>query len=139
VISQQTARACLKYSTNPRGLPPSAEYFGDVEESDIRITSAADWRDERVQLRILEARSRKAVMKLRTLVQQKTPWKDLNMDCVAVSRAHIEVFLLRTFIETISSTSDSSLLAPLTKLRNLVLSLTKYVNSSSRFTSSIGQ
>jgi hypothetical protein len=70
-----------------------------------------------VQLSVLESRSRQAVMKLGKLIQQGTAWNDLNMDCVTVSRAHIEVFLLRTFI---NATSDSSLYATLTKLQNLV-------------------
>ena len=70
---------------------------------------------------VLESRARQAVMKLGKLVTQGTPWKDLNMDCVSVSRAHVDVFLLREFINTISTTTDSNLRTPLTKLQNLVL------------------
>jgi acyl-CoA oxidase len=123
VISQQTARACLKYLQNPTSLPPTAEYFGQPRASVIEISSAANWKDETVQLEVLQARARKAVMTLAALLQQGTPWKDLNMDCVAVSRAHVEVFVLRTFVSTIASLTDPVLKSVLTKLQNLVLCL----------------
>lgn len=120
MISQQTARACLKYITKPGGLPPSAEHLSQSHPSAVQISSTADWKKSSLQLSILESRSRQAAMKLSKLVQQGTPWNDLNIDCVTVSRAHVEVFVLSTFINTISIISDSSLYAPLTKLQNLV-------------------
>jgi Acyl-CoA oxidase len=108
----------LKYIAKLADLPPSAEYFSRSPTSDLQISSSADWKKSSVQLKVLEARAQQAVMKLRELVQQGTPWKDINMDCVAVSRAHIEVFTLRTFVNT---TTDSTLHNPLTKLQNLVI------------------
>ena len=129
VISQQTAKACLKYMAKPANLPPSAEYLSQSHSS-VQISSAADWMKSSVQLSILESRARQAVMKLGRLVRQGTAWKDLNMDCVTASRAHVEVFLLRTFINTISTTPDSSLQAPLTKLQNLVYHSPSLTNRS---------
>ena len=120
VISQQTARACLKYMAKAANLPPSAEYFSQPHSS-VQISSTTDWMKSSVQLSILESRAREAVMKLGRLLRQGTAWKDLNMDCVTVSRAHVEVFLLRTFINIVSTTADSTLHTPLTKLQNLVL------------------
>ena len=79
-----------------------------------------DWKDPVIQLKVLESRARRAVFKLATMIQKGTPWKDLNMDCVSVSRAHIEVFILRTFLVTI--TSNTLLSVPLTKLFTLVRS-----------------
>ena len=123
VISQQTAKACLKYIAKPVDLPPSAKYLRQFPGSRIQISSREDWKDGIMQLKVVEARARQVVMNLGKFVQQGTPWKDLNMDCVAVSRAHIEVFLLHTFNNTISNVTDSNLSKTLTKLRNLVFLL----------------
>ena len=101
-------------------LPPSAEYLVASDNSTIQISSEADWKDPKVQLNVLESRARKAVMKLDILVQQGTPWKDLNMDCTSVSRAHVEVFVLRTF--RTATTSHPTLSTPLNKLLTLVYS-----------------
>jgi hypothetical protein len=131
VISQQTARACLKYMANPRDLPPSAKYLSQSSSS-FHISSAKDWNDGEIQLQVLEARARQAIIKLDTLLKQGTPWKDLNFDCVAVSRAHSDVFVLRTFLTTVSEI-NSSLFTPLTKLRNLVTP-SIFVNCSLRYT-----
>jgi hypothetical protein len=105
----------------PKDLPPSAKYLSQSPSS-IHISSAKDWKDGEIQLQVLEARARQSIIKLATLLKQGTPWKDLNINCVLVSRAHSDVFVLRTFL-TIVSEINSSLLTPLTKLRNLVLSL----------------
>ena len=121
VISQQTAKACLKYMAKAANLPPSAEYISHSNPSLVQISSVGDWKRSGLQMIVLESRARQAVMKLGKLVTQGTPWKDLNMDCVSVSRAHVDVFLLRAFINTISTTTDSNLRTPLTKLQNLVL------------------
>lgn len=121
MISQQTARACLKYLADGRNLPPNAEYLARGEVSNAGIDSASDWKKDYVQLQVLESRARQAILRLAKLVEKGTPWKDLNMDCVAVSRAHIEVFLLRTFINTISI-AEQSLRPILLKLQNLVYS-----------------
>lgn len=129
VISQQTARACLKYMAKSLDLPPNAEYLSRSHTSDLHISSSSDWKNSSIQLKVLEARARQAVMTLGKLVQQGTPWKDLNMDCVAVSRAHIEVFLLRTFINTINTTIEPTLHTPLTKLQNLVPSSPDVTNT----------
>ena len=75
-----------------------------------------------MQLQVLESRAREAVIRLATLVQKGAPWKDLNMDCVAASKAHIEVFLLRSFLHAFSS-ADNSLHPILLKLQNLVFSV----------------
>jgi hypothetical protein len=108
----------LKYLAKPTNLPPSAEYLAASDDSTIHISAVEDWKDSAIQLKVLESRARKATIKLGILIQQGTPWKDLNMDCVSVSRAHIEVFLLRTFLTT--KTSTSKLSVPLTKLLTLV-------------------
>jgi len=120
VISQQTARACLKYLANPTELPLSAKYLARGGKTGVKIVTMTDWLDSTTQLRMLEERSRQMSIKLGTLVQHGKAWKDLNMECVAVSRAHVEVFVLRTFLKTISDLTDSSLRSPLTKLCNLV-------------------
>ena len=120
VISQQTARACLKYIAKSGDLPPSAKYLLHSHNSKIQLSSQEDWKDYAVQLKVLEARARYAVINLGKFIQKGIPWKDLNMECVSVSRAHIEVFVLDTFVNTISNITDSTLHRPLTKLRNLV-------------------
>ena len=91
-----------------------------------------DWTDATVQLRVLEARSRQASIRLRARMQMGIPWKDLNMDCVSVSRAHVEVFVFRAFLDKISSLQDHGLSAYLTKLRNLVVSLCSKLTISLR-------
>jgi hypothetical protein len=123
VISQQTARACLKYLASPVDLPPSAEYLGKSRKSDFDIPSAASWRDPQIQSAILERRSRNAIARLGALIQQGNEWNTLNMECVSVSRAHVEVSILDSFIKCISSTADTSLRSSLTKLCNLVCNL----------------
>ena len=120
MISQQTARACLKYLANPSNLPSSAEYLSKSHGSHIKITSAASWTDHRVQVSVLERRARNAIMALGKRIQQGNAWNDLNIDCVNVSRAHVEVSVLHTFIDLHTSLTDLSLLSPLTKLCNLV-------------------
>ena len=120
MICQQTARACLKDIANPTNLPQTAEYLSRSHSSAAYISSHEERKDSNLQLRILEARARQAVVRLGKLVRQGTPWKDLNVDCVSVSRGHIEVFILRTFIDIISANTDSTLDTPLTKLQNLV-------------------
>jgi len=119
VISQQTARACLKYLDETRNLPPNAQYLSQQQAPKVQINSANDWKKSDVQLQVLESRARQAVNRLATLVQNGTQWKDLNMDCVAASRAHIEVFILRSFMHMLS-TADESLNPILLKLQNLV-------------------
>src|ERR1700736_2395687 len=94
VISQQTARACLKYTSEPTNLPPSAQYLAQ-STSPVQISSVADWKEDGIQLRILEELARQTIANLHSLVRQGTPWKDLNWECVAVSRAHVEVFILK--------------------------------------------
>ena len=119
VISQQTARACLKYMVERRDLPPSARYLSRTATSSIVVHSVEDCKKSEIHLMIVEERARRAITHLGTQVQNGTPWKDLNMDCVAVSRAHIDVFLVRSFTETLSSISDTSVRTTLTKLYNL--------------------
>jgi hypothetical protein len=109
----------------PTGLPPSAEYLQSDPPS-LWMSSTTDWKDGNLQLKVLEARARQAITKLGKLIQRGIPWKDLNMECVAVSRAHIETFVLRTFI-TIISLAESTLQPILTKLRNLVMYLFTYL------------
>jgi hypothetical protein len=131
VISQQTAKACLKYTANPIDLPPSAEYL-QSDPSSLLTSSEVDWKDSTVQIKLLEARAQGAIKKLGTLIQKGVPWNDLNMECVVVSRAHIETFVLRTFLTTISA-AESTLQVSLTKLKNLVcvhLALLTIVRSS---------
>jgi hypothetical protein len=127
VICQQTARACLKYMAKRSNLPPSAEYLGEYESPSTKIMAEEDWKDGPTQLRILEERSRRALMKLGSRIQKGVAWKDLNMDCVAISRAHVSVYLLRTFISTIARVKDKSLSSPLTKLSNLVTPFTMFL------------
>ena len=76
--------------------------------------------DASVQLSILEFRARQAVVSLGSRIQQGVPWKDLNMDCANVTRAHIEVFALQTFLSHISATGDAALKRILNKLCTLV-------------------
>jgi len=119
VISQQTARACLKYLINLNGLPASAEYIVGPR-SVMNLSGWESWRDSAVQLNALESRARHAIHHLKGLVQQGIAWKDLNMECVGVTRAHIDVFLLRSFIDTISAAEDESIKPILTKFCTLV-------------------
>jgi len=119
VISQQTARACLKYLDESRNLPPNAQYLSRQQALKVQINSPSDWKKSDVQLQVLESRAREAVIRLATLVKNGRQWKDLNMDCVAASRAHIEVFILRSFMHMLS-TADESLNPILLKLQNLV-------------------
>lgn len=125
VICQQTARACLKYMWKRSNLPPSAEYLGDSGALFKGPVLEKGWKDGRIQLRILEERARRTIMRLGGRIRKGDAWKDLNMDCVAVSRAHVDVYLLRTFIEVVSNLTDKSLAAPLSKLLNLVTHLTR--------------
>lgn len=127
VICQQTAKACLKYMAKRSNLPPSAEYLGEAGLATRGIASEEDWRDGRIQLRILEERARRTIMKLGERIQKGVPWKDLNMDCVAVSRAHVDVYLVRTFISSVARVKDSTLPAPLSKLLNLVFSFVVFL------------
>ena len=120
VISQQTARACLKYTAAQSNVPPSAAYLARAQSPSIDVSSAGEWRSSSIQLNVLESRSCQTVKKLGLLLQQGTPWKDLNMECVATSRAYVEVFVLRSFIRTTNETTDTTLHEPLDKLRNLV-------------------
>lgn len=120
VISQQTARACLKCIADPTNRTPSMEYLFRSNDGAFEISSTKDWKDGGIQSQVLEARARYAVRNLAELVQQGSPWKDLNMDCVNVSRAHVEVFLLRVFVDTMLNVTEPSLYMPLNKLRNLV-------------------
>ena len=120
MISQQTARACLKYVTKPINLPPSAEYLGKSHSSDLEISSTVSWKDHRIQLAVLERRARESILRLGKQIQRGKAWKGLNIECVNVSRAHVEVSVLRTFINAINSASDLSLRAPLTRLCDLV-------------------
>jgi acyl-CoA oxidase len=122
VISQQTARACLKYLSEGRDLPPNAEYLSRRQEANVQLETAEDWKRPEVQLQVLESRARLAITRLAKLVQKGTPWTDLNMDCVAASRAHIELFLLRTFTNIVA-TVDAALHPILLKLKDLVLPL----------------
>ena|SRR5579859_4026706 len=126
VICQQTARACLKYMAERSNLPPSAEYLGTSGSQSKEIVAEKDWKDGRIQLMILEERARRTIMKLGGRIQKGEAWKDLNMDCVAVSRAHVDVYLLRTFIEAVESVEDNSLALPLSKLLNLVTPFTTH-------------
>jgi Acyl-CoA oxidase len=77
------------------------------------------WSDPQIQLGILEARARHAIGNLGELVTRRTPWRDLNMECVGVTRAHVDVFLLRTFVNAVA-TSEESIKPVLTKLCRLV-------------------
>jgi Acyl-CoA oxidase len=119
VISQQTARACLKYLSEDQDLPPNAEYLSRRPETTVHLETAEDWKKTDVQLEVLELRARQAIIRLAKLGQKGTRWTDLNMDCVAASRAHIELFLLRTFTNILSSV-DTPLHPILLKLKDLV-------------------
>ena len=109
----------MKYLSEGRGLPPNAEYLSRRKNAKVEIMVAEDWKKAEVQLQVLESRARQGIIRLAKLVQKRTPWEDLNMDCVAASRAHIELFLLRTFTNTFS-TVDEPLHPILHKLKNLV-------------------
>jgi Acyl-CoA oxidase len=132
VISQQTARACLRYQEKPVNLPSSAKYFANSSTSAIQVSSESDWKNIDVQMQVLQRRSKSTVLALSSLMKKRTPFKDLNMECVAVSRAHAEVFVLGSFIDTASSISDDRLRSILTKLRNLVYFLSISSNFSTR-------
>ena len=121
----------MKYISNPTNLPMSAEYLARSNDSTFSISSPTDWKEGAVQLRILEARAREVIRNLGKLVQKGIPWNDLNMDCVSVSRAHVEVFLLRAFLNTMFHVTEPSLHKPLTKLRNLVLCSCNPIDGSS--------
>jgi len=131
VICQQTARACLKYMASSSNLPPSAKYLGESKAQSTETMSAADWKNGKIQLTILEERARRTIISLGGRLQKGAAWKDLNMDCVAVSRAHSDVYLLRTFISTIARVEDNTLSSPLSKLLNLVASSTNTADNSS--------
>jgi len=138
VISQQTARACLKYMREARRkqpgpllpdlhhvpltdyLPWSAGYLYRSADRSIAIDPVEDYRKNELPMKILEEISRRAIFDLERRIQNGTPWKDLNMDCVSVARAHINVFLVKAFRDAVWSIDDESVRAVINKLYYIV-------------------
>src|SRR5580704_6043083 len=84
VISQQTARTCLKYSSQIEALPSNAAYISKSDQK-FAISDVESWRDSSIQLSILESRARHTIFHLAKFLKLGVPWKNLNIECVNVS------------------------------------------------------
>ncbi|KAB2109691.1 hypothetical protein AG0111_0g2109 [Alternaria gaisen] len=132
VLWQQVGRYLLKqldHLQDGEPIEPQVQYLTDVEDPNIACSAfGTQFLDPEVQLTIYRDRAHRLVVKAHSAIRasSKLPadaWNEHMMLLISASRAHIEYFILRSFIDTISSlpdTTSSSLRTVLNRTRSLV-------------------
>ncbi|SCV72991.1 BQ2448_6916 [Microbotryum intermedium] len=119
ILHLQVARAALKtyaaYQKNPSGtnLSPSSAYFsalgGNRQPSlPIQATSAT-WQSFETQLQVISLRAALQVDRLERLLRTGKKFGDLSHECIEVSKAVVEAFLVRRMIEAVTNTEEGLL------------------------------
>jgi acyl-CoA oxidase len=131
VLWQQIGRHLLKQLDRLQDgepIEPQVQYLADVEDPNIACSAfGTQFLDPEVQLTIYRDRAHRLVVKAHSAIRasSKLPadaWNEHMMLLISASRAHIEYFILRSFIDTISSlpdTTSSSLRTVLNRTRSL--------------------
>lgn len=117
ILVLQVARAALKSLNALRADPlyelsPSSAYLGTLKTASSSVPfkslSGADWLTPAVQLQVISLRAALAVDRLDRLVRSGRAWSDLSHECIAVSNAVVEAFLVRRMQEALGA--DNGLL-----------------------------
>jgi acyl-CoA oxidase len=117
VLWQQLGRHLLKQLDRLQDgepIEPQVQYLTDVEDPNLPCTaSATQFLDPEVQLAIYRHRAHRLVVKAHSAIRasSKLPadaWNEHMMLIISASRAHIEYFILKSFIDTISSLPGST-------------------------------
>lgn len=94
-------RADSKYE-----LSPSSAYLGALTAKPslpFKNLSGADWLTPAIQLQLISLRAALAVDRLDRLVKSGKAWSELSHECIAVSSAVVEAFLVRRMQEALGS------------------------------------
>ncbi|KAL8277204.1 hypothetical protein RQP46_010377 [Phenoliferia psychrophenolica] len=102
ILNFQVARAGVKtlgaLRANPSmQLSPSSAYLSSLTASTTRaitITSASSWLSRPIQLQVISLRAALQVERLERLLASGKPFAKLSWECVAVSKAIVEAFLV---------------------------------------------
>lgn len=117
ILNLQVARAALKtlgtLRSNPTAsLSASSSYFSSLFSAPslpITIASSSVWLSHSVQLQILSLRACYQVSRLERLLASGKSFGDLSWECVSVSRAIVEAFIVRRILEAIDNETEGLL------------------------------
>lgn len=106
ILNLQVARAALKTLGSVRANPstklsPSSAYLASLGVSTSRtvsITDASSWLSRPLQLQVISLRAALQVERLERLLASGKPFSKLSWECVAVSKAIVEAFLVSRMI-----------------------------------------
>jgi acyl-CoA oxidase len=131
VLWQQVGRYLLKQLDRLQDGEPievQVQYLTDVEDPNSPCNAfATQFLDPQVQLAVYRDRAHRQVVKAHSAIRasSKLPadaWNEHMMLLISASRAHIEYFILKSFIDTASAfpdTTSSSLRTVLNRMRSL--------------------
>lgn len=117
ILNLQVARAALKtlgtLRSNPTvPLSASSSYLSSLFPAPslpIAINSSTEWLNHSVQLQILSLRACYQVSRLERLLASGKSFGDLSWECVNVSRAIVEAFIVRRMLEAVGNEKEGLL------------------------------
>ena len=115
---QQVGRHVLKQLDRLQDgepIEPQLQYLTNVEDPNVPYSAfAMQFLDPQVQFAIYRDRVHRQLVKAHSAIRASTrlpgdAWNEHKMLLISASRAHIEYFILNSFIDTISALRDTAL------------------------------